>query len=233
MATEQQLNVKLPPPPIDPKKRIMSKDINTPNPSFRVYYGGASVAVPFTWETAPGTPKHHNSSDNNTLQIPLSPPPSFYAAASINSAAASRGGGGSSAKRLLLPNYLVKALSGLRSSSSSISSYSSARSYSLSFSSASTATTSFSPGSLSRRRRRSRCFSCSRLPVVHHGDVNSNDGGGDDDEEVFEERKSNCDEEGRKRKNVGKRRSLSIGGGWDSIGRMSNVLFGCGGGGRS
>ncbi|CAN0923850.1 hypothetical protein LINGRAHAP2_LOCUS33789 [Linum grandiflorum] len=214
--------MKLPPPPpqIDAKRRIMSKDINTPNPSFRVYYGGASVAVPFTWETAPGTPKHHSSGDDsNNRQIPLSPPPSFYSAASINSASSSRSSF-SSKRLLLLP--LVRALSGLRSSSS--------RSFSSAASSATAA--SFSPGldrGRRRNRRRSRCFSCSRLPVVHHGDVN------DDDEEEFESegRKGNCDDVVVAGSEIKvKRRSLSVGGGgWDSIGRMRNVWFGCGGGG--
>ncbi|CAN1853530.1 hypothetical protein LINPERHAP1_LOCUS41051, partial [Linum perenne] len=76
-------------------RKITSEDINgggtTHNPSFRVYYGGSpvAVAVPFTWESAPGTPKHcwnfgfHDDDDN--LMPPLTPPPSFYSAASMNS----------------------------------------------------------------------------------------------------------------------------------------------------
>ncbi|GFY84482.1 hypothetical protein Acr_03g0012560 [Actinidia rufa] len=44
--------------------------------SFRVlYYGGSSGSVPFTWESQPGTPKHHSFSD--TSLPPLTPPPSY------------------------------------------------------------------------------------------------------------------------------------------------------------
>ncbi|KAJ9543012.1 hypothetical protein OSB04_022719 [Centaurea solstitialis] len=52
--------------------RLLSKETN---PSFRVYYGNVSGAVPFTWEIQPGTPKH-NFSDNSVP--PLTPPPSYY-----------------------------------------------------------------------------------------------------------------------------------------------------------
>ncbi|XP_047320946.1 uncharacterized protein LOC124925013 [Impatiens glandulifera] len=42
--------------------------------SGEIYYGGASVGIPFLWESAPGTPKvkHHH----HPLP-PLTPPPSF------------------------------------------------------------------------------------------------------------------------------------------------------------
>lgn len=45
------------------------------NPSFRVYYGGASGSVPFTWESRPGTPKHAFA--DTSLVPPLNPPPSY------------------------------------------------------------------------------------------------------------------------------------------------------------
>ncbi|XP_059654834.1 uncharacterized protein LOC132301611 [Cornus florida] len=44
------------------------------NPSFRVYYG-VSGAVPFMWESQPGTPKHTSC---DTSLPPLTPPPSYY-----------------------------------------------------------------------------------------------------------------------------------------------------------
>ncbi|KAJ4829527.1 hypothetical protein Tsubulata_048942 [Turnera subulata] len=55
--------------------RLLSKETSMANPSFRVYYGGVSVAVPFVWESQPGTPKHPLS--ESTLP-PLTPPPSYY-----------------------------------------------------------------------------------------------------------------------------------------------------------
>ncbi|KAJ6969116.1 hypothetical protein NC653_036929 [Populus alba x Populus x berolinensis] len=55
--------------------RLMSKENSMANPSFRVYYGGVSVAVPFVWESQPGTPKY--TFCEKTLP-PLTPPPSYY-----------------------------------------------------------------------------------------------------------------------------------------------------------
>ncbi|KAI3666910.1 hypothetical protein L6452_41951 [Arctium lappa] len=52
--------------------RLLSKETN---PSFRVYYGNVSSAVPFTWEIQPGTPKHKFS---DISVPPLTPPPSYY-----------------------------------------------------------------------------------------------------------------------------------------------------------
>ncbi|CAL0302586.1 unnamed protein product [Lupinus luteus] len=51
--------------------RLLSKETSISNPSFRV----ASVAVPFVWESQPGTPKYTFS--DHTLP-PLTPPPSYY-----------------------------------------------------------------------------------------------------------------------------------------------------------
>ncbi|CAL9096460.1 unnamed protein product [Musa textilis] len=55
--------------------RLLSKESSLTQPSFRVYYGVASGAVPFLWESQPGTPKHTASSTNLP---PLTPPPSYY-----------------------------------------------------------------------------------------------------------------------------------------------------------
>ncbi|KAL5709853.1 hypothetical protein ACHQM5_020490 [Ranunculus cassubicifolius] len=52
--------------------RLLSKEAN---PSFRVYYGGASGAIPFVWESQPGTPKTKGYCD--TSLPPLTPPPSY------------------------------------------------------------------------------------------------------------------------------------------------------------
>ncbi|KAG4920170.1 hypothetical protein AAZX31_18G020700 [Glycine max] len=56
--------------------RLMAKETTTPNSSSRIfYYGETSVAVPFTWEAQPGTPKHPLS---ETSLPPLTPPPSYF-----------------------------------------------------------------------------------------------------------------------------------------------------------
>ncbi|KAK8651479.1 hypothetical protein V6N13_141080 [Hibiscus sabdariffa] len=55
--------------------RLMSKETSMANSSSRIYYGGASVAVPFMWESHPGTPKHPA---NHTCLPPLTPPPSYH-----------------------------------------------------------------------------------------------------------------------------------------------------------
>ncbi|XP_022993995.1 uncharacterized serine-rich protein C215.13-like [Cucurbita maxima] len=56
--------------------QISLKEANSAaNSSFRVYYGGATGAIPFRWESRPGTPKHTYS---DTSIPPLTPPPSYY-----------------------------------------------------------------------------------------------------------------------------------------------------------
>ncbi|RDX71390.1 hypothetical protein CR513_49267, partial [Mucuna pruriens] len=50
--------------------RLLSKESSMSKPSFRM-----AVAVPFVWESQPGTPKYTFSQD--TLP-PLTPPPSYY-----------------------------------------------------------------------------------------------------------------------------------------------------------
>uniref|UniRef100_A0A5B7AE99 Uncharacterized protein n=1 Tax=Davidia involucrata TaxID=16924 RepID=A0A5B7AE99_DAVIN len=55
--------------------RLLSKENSMANSSFRVYYGGVSGAVPFLWESQPGTPKYTFC---DTTIPPLTPPPSYY-----------------------------------------------------------------------------------------------------------------------------------------------------------
>ncbi|OVA12660.1 hypothetical protein BVC80_9017g13 [Macleaya cordata] len=56
--------------------KLLSKEKSLTNSnSFRVYYGVASGAVPFMWESQPGTPKNTFS---DTSLPPLTPPPSYY-----------------------------------------------------------------------------------------------------------------------------------------------------------
>lgn len=54
--------------------RLLAKENSTANTSCRVYYGLAPGAVPFVWESQPGTPKNPISS---TTIPPLTPPPSY------------------------------------------------------------------------------------------------------------------------------------------------------------
>lgn len=54
--------------------KLVSKETSIANPSFR----GVSVAVPFKWETQPGTPKHKLFPDHSSLPPTLTPPPSYY-----------------------------------------------------------------------------------------------------------------------------------------------------------
>lgn len=60
--------------------RLLSKESSAGSTSVRVYYGGVSGAVPFLWESQPGTPKHTLS--ENSLP-PLTPPPSYYSTSHI------------------------------------------------------------------------------------------------------------------------------------------------------
>ncbi|PKA67135.1 alkylated DNA repair protein [Apostasia shenzhenica] len=65
--------------------RLLSKENSATNPSFRVYYGVAAGAVPFLWESQPGTPKHPMAAGEPFL--PLNPPPSYYRIAPKKSSA--------------------------------------------------------------------------------------------------------------------------------------------------
>ncbi|KAL6568778.1 hypothetical protein OROHE_004462 [Orobanche hederae] len=108
--------------------RFISKESSKSNSSFRVYYGDVPSAVPFTWETIPGTPKH-KSSENYHIP-PLTPPPSYYTN-NLNNSSKNH-----SRSKLLLHNLLRRMnptkksnlQSSSRSSSSSLSSLSSSSS---------------------------------------------------------------------------------------------------------
>ncbi|KAM3347153.1 hypothetical protein ACQJBY_021242 [Aegilops geniculata] len=64
--------------------RLLTRDSSAAAPSFRVYYGVSSAgAVPFLWESQPGTPKNAVS---DAAMPPLTPPPSYYAAGSTAAA---------------------------------------------------------------------------------------------------------------------------------------------------
>ncbi|XAR58854.1 hypothetical protein NMG60_11014419 [Bertholletia excelsa] len=55
--------------------RRLSQELSIPKSSTEVYYGGASIGVPFTWESQPGTPKVRFK---ECPLPPLTPPPSFH-----------------------------------------------------------------------------------------------------------------------------------------------------------
>ncbi|XP_041003229.1 uncharacterized protein LOC121248734 [Juglans microcarpa x Juglans regia] len=63
--------------------RLLSKETSVANSSCRVpYYGRESGAVPFMWESRPGTPKHTFS---EASLPPLTPPPSYYSTSKLYS----------------------------------------------------------------------------------------------------------------------------------------------------
>ncbi|GMI86185.1 hypothetical protein HRI_002287800 [Hibiscus trionum] len=141
--------------------RLMSKETSTANSSCRVYYGGASGAVPFMWESHPGTPKHPSS---ETAIPPLTPPPSFYP--SFNSKSKHKKG----LKPTLLSSIFPRLITGRKTQGSPSSSRSSTTSSSSSWSWSSLHDSGSSPlskSSLNRKlfRRQMGYFSCSRSPV--------------------------------------------------------------------
>lgn len=73
---QQQLPMKSPRIKQDDKffSRLLSKETSQPNSSCRIYYGEAAGAIPFVWESQPGTPKH--TFETSSLP-PLTPPPSY------------------------------------------------------------------------------------------------------------------------------------------------------------
>ncbi|CAL9041993.1 unnamed protein product, partial [Musa banksii] len=97
--------------------RLLSKESSAANPSLRAYYGVATVAVPFVWESQPGTPKNSSSA---AAMPPLTPPPSYlYSPRSTSSTKNPKSGG---FIRTMLPMLsLRKAKSPMASSSSSSS----------------------------------------------------------------------------------------------------------------
>ncbi|KAF8719480.1 hypothetical protein HU200_024203 [Digitaria exilis] len=60
--------------------RLLTKESSLGNPSFRYYYGAGPSAVPFVWESQPGTPKDAYSSRMllSTGAPVITPPPSYH-----------------------------------------------------------------------------------------------------------------------------------------------------------
>ncbi|KAM5556819.1 hypothetical protein ABKV19_024287 [Rosa sericea] len=78
--------------------KLMAKETSVANSSCRVYYGAAAGAVPFMWESQPGTPKHTLS---KTSLPPLTPPPSYSFNTTPKHSSSSMQRSGSRAKALL------------------------------------------------------------------------------------------------------------------------------------
>ncbi|XP_022925049.1 uncharacterized protein LOC111432413 [Cucurbita moschata] len=55
--------------------KLLTRESSRADYSSRVYYAGLAGAVPFGWESQPGTPIHRFSDD---LTPPLTPPPSYF-----------------------------------------------------------------------------------------------------------------------------------------------------------
>lgn len=125
--------------------------VDTGETSFRVYYGATGAAVPFMWESQPGTPKHPIFSKNDNTLPPLTPPPSYCSRPSSDPSNISR-------KHKIFRTFLSSITRRSRShvtptsslSISSCNSYSSPLSWSTSTSS--TSTRSSSPRSSPRKK---------------------------------------------------------------------------------
>ncbi|XVE52241.1 hypothetical protein DITRI_Ditri02bG0107200 [Diplodiscus trichospermus] len=150
--------------------RLMSKETSMANSSCRVYYGGASGAVPFMWESQPGTPKH--PSCDATLP-PLTPPPSYHSSFKSKSMQ----------KKSMKPTFLSFIFPRLISSRKNHASPPSSRSSTSSSSSSSSWSSLHGSGSsasakssMNRKlfQKRSSYFSYSRSPV--HNCMDDDDG---------------------------------------------------------
>lgn len=145
--------------------RLLSKEnASLSIPSFRL----SQIAVPFVWESQPGTPKHSHSlslSHHPSLP-PLTPPPSFYNHGTLCKKPIKKNPSRSKLVRFLFPKL------NLDSSSSSLSLSSS--SYS---SSSDSSRVNVVPGN--GRRRRRRFLSCdSSVHLWGNGEDDDDDGVG-------------------------------------------------------
>ncbi|OMP11324.1 hypothetical protein COLO4_03891 [Corchorus olitorius] len=158
--------------------RLMSKETSMANSSCRVYYGGASGAVPFMWESQPGTPKHPSS---DTTLPPLTPPPSYYSSYKSKSLQ----------KRSLKPTLFTSIFrsstqSRKKNHASPSSSRSSTSSSSSSWSSlhgSSSPSSSSASSRNSKFHRRNSYFSCSRSPIIHSCNIMDDEDDDDNHEE--------------------------------------------------
>ncbi|KAJ9160419.1 hypothetical protein P3X46_025823 [Hevea brasiliensis] len=151
--------------------RIMSKETSMANSSCRIYYGGASGAIPFMWELRPGTPKHTLA--NTSINPPLTPPPSYYSTLKSKSMY----------KRSLKQSIMSTIFHGKKKTHVSPSSSMSSTTTSSSSSSLSSFYYSSSSTFKNSKFRNRSFFSCSRSPIHYtiNGDEQEDGDDGDDD----------------------------------------------------
>lgn len=189
--------------------RLMSKESSKANSSSRVYYGGASGSVPFTWESQPGTPKHTLFNDNCTLP-PLTPPPSYQSISKSNTLQKSdKPNNTNSLLSNIFPRLIRSKKNHIHGSPSSSSSWS-CTSSSSSFSSSSHSSTS------KKSKFYRRNFTLTRLPMNMHFGMDGEDA--DDEDDLGSPTSTLCF--------IGhnKRRSLSKNGGCYSMMKMKKAL---------
>lgn len=93
--------------------KLVSKETSVANSSCRVYYGAAAGAVPFMWESQPGTPKHTLS---ETSLPPLTPPPSYSVNATPKHSSSSTIQRSGSRAKALLDSIFPRALKSRKAS---------------------------------------------------------------------------------------------------------------------
>ncbi|XP_030456918.1 uncharacterized protein LOC115677808 [Syzygium oleosum] len=174
--------------------KLLSKESSRVNSSSRVlYYGGAPRAVPFQWESQPGTPiRDFASSDAGSSFPPLTPPPSYYSKLKSRRFMQSKNKDGHSkpknvsSKSNIFPkiNPNTKKPHHVSQSSSGSSTSSSSAWSTTSFSSPSVASASSTESKLNRRDS-----SCARSSPVHFRleDANNNDNEEEEEEEDEED----------------------------------------------
>lgn len=177
--------------------KLLSRESSRVDSSSRVfYYGGAPRAVPFRWESQPGTPiRDFASSDAGSSFPPLTPPPSYHSKLKSKSRRFMQiknvDGHFTPKKVSTKSNIFSKINQNTKkpqhvSQSSSGSSTSSSSTWSTtSFSSPSVASASSTESKFNRRDS-----SCARSPPVHFGLERANDhddnGDDEDEEDMFE-----------------------------------------------
>ncbi|KDP21679.1 hypothetical protein JCGZ_03350 [Jatropha curcas] len=157
--------------------RIMSKEISIANSSSRVYYRDVSSAIPFDWESRPGTPKHTFS---DTSIPPLTPPPSYYSTSKSKSMH----------KRIkpnflrnIFPKRLVTNQNNNKKTTATHVSPSSSMSSSTTSSSLSSWSSFYSSPSINKSSKslNRSFFSCSRSPIHFTVDAADDDDGNNSD----------------------------------------------------